>query len=377
MHAEQASHTGTNQRASAANHSNPRRHTRNRTHQARHSTGNTHQSRHQIRPTTSLSIKRRHIIIRPIRTLIRNSSISRRLTSQLVISQHHMLSHKQSFQLVKNTTIIKPLLELYDSRRRSRANHPITSIPVHLQKEPVNEPRTRITRPVGNTETMRHPLNPITTRSTFLKTSDVPILQTLDLSGHDTIHGSAGNLLGPPHRQRTPRAIHHKLRNRLRSRLNRHRIRRSDQTTSQPVQTIQIIRARTLRSRTIPMMNQRQVTILGTQITNQSGDRRIIPIRLARITLDTNTHIIAPRTDADAIPCMPRTIIRIHDTRHATSLDHVMRGSATRRTTQRLDDPFERGMRVRITPPVDHDTLDPIRASTRIIRTIILRDVFI
>ena len=224
MHAEQASHTRPDQRASTTNNSNPRRDTRHGTHQTRDSTGNTHQPGHKIRPTTSLSIERRHIIIRTVSTLIRDSGISRRLTSQLIISQHHMLSHTQSFQSVENTTVIKTLLELHDSRRRSRADHPITSIPVHLQQEPMNETRAGVTRPIRNTETVRHPLNPITTRSTLLQTGDILILSAFNLSGHDTIHSRAGNLLSPPHRQRPPRAVNLKLRNRLRSRLNRQRV---------------------------------------------------------------------------------------------------------------------------------------------------------
>nr|DAP05106.1 MAG TPA: hypothetical protein [Caudoviricetes sp.] len=377
MHAKQASHTGTDQRTSTTNHGNPRRDTRNRTHKARDSTGNTHQSGHQIRPTTSLSIERRHVIIRPVSTLIRDSGISRRLASQPIISQHYMLSHKQSFQSVENTTIIKPLLEFYDSRRRSRTNHPITSIPVHLHKEPVNELRASITRTIGNTKTVRHPLNPITTGSTLLQTGDILILQTTNLTGHDTIHRRASNLLSTTHRQRPPRSIHFKPGHRLRSRLSRHRIRRSRQTTRQTIQTIQIIRAWTLRVIAIPVTNQRQITILDTQVTNQLSDSQIIPIRLTRITFNANTHVIALRTDTDTITGMPRTIIRIHNTGHTAGLDHVMRRSATSLTAQGIDHTLERRMSVRVTPPVDHNILDPIRATTRIIRTIIFRNIFI
>lgn len=377
MHAEQASHTGTNQRTSTTSHSNPRRDTRHGTHQARDSTGNTYQSRHQIRPTTSINIKRRHIIIRTVRTLIRDSSISRRLTRQHIINQHHMLSHEQSFQSVENTTIIKPLLELLDSLRRCRTDNTITRKTIHLHKEPVNELRASITRTIRDTETMRHPLNPITTRNTLLQTGDILILQATDLPGHDTINRRASNLLSTPHRQRTPRTIHFKLGHRLRSRLSNHRIRRSNQTTRQPIQPIQIIRARTLRVTTIPVTNQRQITILGTQITNQLRDSHIIPIRLARIALDTNAHIIALGTDAYTVTGMPRTIIRIHNARDTTGLDHIMRGSATSLTAQGIDHTLERRMRIRITPPVDDDSLDPIRATTRIIRTIILRNIFI
>lgn len=377
MHAKQASHTRTNQCARTTNHGNPRRDTRHGTHQARDSTGNTNQPRHQIRPTTRLSIKRRHIIIRPIRTLIRDSGTNRRLTRQLIISQHCMLNHKQSSQSVKNTTIVKPLLELLHGHTRSRPNHTVTRKTVHLHKEPANELRTGITRPIRNTETMRHPLHPITTGGTHLQTSDILILNTPNLPGHDTIHGSTGNLLSPTHSQRPPRPIHFKLRNRLRSRLDRQRIRRSQQPTRQTIQTIQIIRTRTLRVITIPVTNQRQITILRTQITNQLRDRQIIPIRLTRITLDTNTHIITLGTDAYAIPGMPRTIIRIHDTGDTPGLNHVMRGSTTRRTTQGINHTLERRMRIRITPPVNHNILDPIRAAARIIRTIILRNIFI
>lgn len=213
MHAEQASHARTNQRASTTNNSNPRRDTRHGTHQARDSTGNTHQPGHQIRPTTRLNTERRHIIIRPIRTLIRNSGISRRLTSQLIISQHHMLRHKQSFQSVENTTIIKPLLKFLHSLRRCRTNHPIPQGTIHLQQEPANEIRTRITRTIRNTKTVRHPLNPITAGSTLLQTGDILILNAFNLPGHDTIHSRAGNLLSPAHRQRPPRAVNFKLRN--------------------------------------------------------------------------------------------------------------------------------------------------------------------
>lgn len=379
MHAKQASHTGTNQRTSTTNHGNPRRNTRHSTHKTRDSTGNTNQSRHQIRPTTRLNIKRRHIIIRTIRTLIRDSGISRRLTRQLIISQHCMLNHKQSLQSVENTTIIKPLLELHNSLRRYRTNHTITRETIHLHQEPVNKLRTRITRPIRNTETVRHPLNPITTGRTLLQTGDIPILQTANLTGHDTIHGRTGNLLSPTHRQRPPRAIDLKPGNRLRSRLNRQRIhrRRRLQVTSQPVQTSQIIRSRTLRSGTIPMMNQRQITILITQITNKLGNRPIITVRLTRIALNANAHVIALGSDTDTVTGMPRTIIRIHDASHTAGLDHVMSGRATRRTTQGVNHALERRMSIRVTPPVNHNILNPIRATARIIRTIIPGNIFV
>nr|DAQ23510.1 MAG TPA: hypothetical protein [Caudoviricetes sp.] len=377
MHAEQASHTGTNQRASTTDHGNPRRDTRHGTHKARNSTGNTYQSGHQIRPTTRLSIERRHIIIRTVRTLIRNSGINRRLTSQLIISQHCMLSHKQSFQSVENPAIVKPLLELLHGHTRNRTDNTITWETVHLHQETVNELRTRITRPIRDTETMRHPLNPITARSPLLQAGDVLILHTPDLPGHDTIHRRAGNLLSTTHRQRTPRPINHKLGHRLRSRLDRHRIRRSHQTTRQTIQPIQIIWSRTLRVITIPVTNQRQITILGTQITNQLCHGQIITIGLAWVTFDADTHVIALGADTHAVTGMPSTIIRIHDASHTASLDHIMRGSATSLAAQGIDDPLERRMRIRITPPVDHNSFDPIRAAARIIRTIILRNVFI
>lgn len=378
MHAKQASHTRTNKRASTTNHSNPRRNTRHRAHQTRHSTRNTNQPGHQIRPTTRHHIKRRHIIIRTISTLIHNHGLRSRLTRQHIINQHRMLTHKpQSFQSVKNTTSVKTPLKFLHSHARSRTNHPITRETIHLQQEPVNELRTSITRPIRNTKTMRHPLNPITTRSPHLQASDILILQTADLPRHDTIHSRASNFLSPTHRQRTPRTIHLKPRHRLRSRLHRHRIRRSHQTTSQTIQTLQIIRARTLRVMTITMTNQRQITILGTQITNQLRDGQIIPIRLTRITFDPNTHIIALRLAADTIARMPRTIIRIHDASHTTRFRHVMRRSTTRPATQGPDNPLERRVSIRITPPMDHDIFDPIRATTRIIRTIIPGNVFI
>lgn len=163
MHAKQASHTRTNQRTSTTSHGNPRRHTRHSAHKARNSTGNTNQPGHKIRPTTRLNIKRRHIIIRTIRTLIRDHGFRSRLTRQLIISQHCMLNHKQSFQSVKNTTIIKPLLKLLDSLRRSRTDNTIPRKTVHLHQESVNELRTGITRTIRDAKPVGHPLNPITT----------------------------------------------------------------------------------------------------------------------------------------------------------------------------------------------------------------------
>lgn len=94
MHAEQASHTRTDQSASTTHDSDPRRNTRHRTRQTGHRTGNTNQAGHQIRPTTSLSIERRHIIITAIRALIRDHGLRSRLTRQHVIRQHSMLCHK-------------------------------------------------------------------------------------------------------------------------------------------------------------------------------------------------------------------------------------------------------------------------------------------
>nr|DAI70435.1 MAG TPA: hypothetical protein [Caudoviricetes sp.] len=377
MHAEQASHAGTNQRASTTHDGNPRRDTRDSTHQTRDSTGNTHQPGHQIRHTTRLGIERRHIIVRTVRTLIRNGGIRRRLASQLIISQHCMFSHEQSFQSVENPTVVKPPLEFLHGHTRGRTDNTITRETVHFHQETVNELRAGIPRPIRDPETVRHPLHPITARSPLLQTGNILILDTPNLTGHDTIHRRAGNLLSPTHRQRTPRAIDFKLGHRPRGRLMRHRIRRSNQTTSQTIQTLQIIQARTLRVIAVTVTDQRQITILDTQITNQLRDRQIITIGLAWIAFNANTHVIALRMDAHTVTGMPCTIVRIHDASHTASLDHVMRGSTTRRTAQGIDHTLERRMSVRITPPVDDNILDPIRATTRIIRTIILGNIFI
>ena len=115
------------------------------------------------------------------------------------------------------------------------------------------------------------------------------------------------------------------------------------------------------------MTVQRQVTIDTTDISNQLTNGLIVTVTLSRVTLNANAPVIAHTVDVDTVTTSPTTIIRINQTRNPTSFGNIVSASTTTRTTQRANHTLKRRMLSRVTPPVNNDTRNAIRASNGVV----------
>ena len=115
------------------------------------------------------------------------------------------------------------------------------------------------------------------------------------------------------------------------------------------------------------MTVQRQVTIHATDIGNQLTNGLIVTVTLSRVTLNANAPVIAHTVDVDTVTTSPTTIIRVNQTRHTTGLGNIVSASTTTRTTQRVNHTFKRRVLGRVTPPVNNDTRNSIRAPNGVV----------